>query len=63
MIGIGKFVLAPMNAEALAVPIWWAYATSLVLNHGGIVLRAARLCRLLHLLKCRPPAGRLNTSP
>src|SRR6267154_4850160 len=26
MIGIGKFVLAPMNAEALAVPIWWAYA-------------------------------------
>ena len=25
MIGIGKFVL---NSEALAVPIWWAYATA-----------------------------------
>ena len=32
MIGIGKFVLA---SEALAVPIWWAYATSLVLITAG----------------------------
>jgi uncharacterized membrane protein YhhN len=35
MIGIGKFVLAPTNAEALAVPIWWAYATSLLLITAG----------------------------
>jgi uncharacterized membrane protein YhhN len=35
MIGIGKFVLAPTNTEALAVPIWWAYATSLVLITAG----------------------------
>jgi uncharacterized membrane protein YhhN len=32
MIGIGKFVL---QSEALAVPIWWAYATSLVLITAG----------------------------
>ncbi|MEO3760438.1 lysoplasmalogenase [Mycobacterium sp. B14F4] len=36
MIGIGKFVLAPTNAEALAVPIWWAYATSLLAITAGI---------------------------
>jgi uncharacterized membrane protein YhhN len=35
MIGIGRFVLAPTNTEALAVPIWWAYATSLVLITAG----------------------------
>ena len=35
MIGIGKFVLAPTHTEALAVPIWWAYATSLVLITAG----------------------------
>jgi len=35
MIGIGKFVLASTNAEALAVPIWWAYATSLMLITAG----------------------------
>jgi len=35
MIGIGKFVLAPTNTEALAVPIWWAYAMSLVLITAG----------------------------
>jgi uncharacterized membrane protein YhhN len=35
MIGIGKFVLAPTNAEALAVPIWWAYCTSLLLITAG----------------------------
>jgi uncharacterized membrane protein YhhN len=35
MIGIGKFVLAPTNSEALAVPIWWAYATSLLLITAG----------------------------
>jgi uncharacterized membrane protein YhhN len=32
MIGIGKFVL---RSEALAVPIWWAYATSLLLITAG----------------------------
>ena len=32
MIGIGEFVL---NNEALAVPIWWAYATSLLLITAG----------------------------
>ncbi len=32
MIGIGKFVL---DSEALAVPIWWAYATSLLLITAG----------------------------
>ena len=35
MIGIGRFVLAPENAEALAVPIWWAYAASLLLITAG----------------------------
>jgi len=32
MIGIGKFVL---GSEVLAVPIWWAYATSLLLITAG----------------------------
>jgi uncharacterized membrane protein YhhN len=32
MIGIDGFVL---DSEALAVPIWWAYATSLVLITAG----------------------------
>jgi uncharacterized membrane protein YhhN len=32
MIGIGRFVL---GSEALAVPIWWAYATSLMLITAG----------------------------
>jgi uncharacterized membrane protein YhhN len=35
MIGIGRFVLAPLNAEALAVPIWWAYAVSQILITAG----------------------------
>ena len=35
MIGIGKFVLAPTNSEALAVPIWWAYAASILLITAG----------------------------
>ena len=35
MIGISKFVLAPPDTEALAVPIWCAYATSLVLITAG----------------------------
>ncbi|ODQ85574.1 lysoplasmalogenase [Mycolicibacterium holsaticum] len=35
MIGISKFVLAPDNAEALAVPIWWVYSASLVLITAG----------------------------
>ncbi len=35
MIGIGKFILASTNTEALAVPIWWAYATSLMLITAG----------------------------
>jgi uncharacterized membrane protein YhhN len=29
-------VLGPTNTEALAVPIWWAYATSLVLITAGL---------------------------
>lgn len=33
MIGIGRFVL---GSEALAVPIWWAYATSLLLITAGL---------------------------
>ncbi|AGB23160.1 putative membrane protein [Mycobacterium sp. JS623] len=32
MIGIGKFVL---GSEALAVPIWWAYASSILLITAG----------------------------
>jgi len=35
MIGISKFVLTPTNTEVLAVPIWWAYATSLLLITAG----------------------------
>jgi len=35
MIGIGKFVLAPTNTEALALLIWWAYAASLALITAG----------------------------
>ncbi|MGH7290881.1 MAG: lysoplasmalogenase, partial [Myxococcota bacterium] len=34
MIGIGKFVL---GSEALAVPIWWAYAASLLLITAGLL--------------------------
>jgi uncharacterized membrane protein YhhN len=41
MIGISKFVLAPSNAEALAVPIWFAYATSLLLITAGFFFRRA----------------------
>jgi uncharacterized membrane protein YhhN len=33
MIGIGRFVL---GSEALAVPIWWAYVTSLLLITAGM---------------------------
>ncbi|MDV3134845.1 lysoplasmalogenase [Mycobacterium sp. 29Ha] len=35
MIGISKFVLTPTDTEMLAVPIWWAYATSLLLITAG----------------------------
>jgi uncharacterized membrane protein YhhN len=42
MIGIGKFVLGAgppatfgLGSEALAVPIWWAYGTSLLLITAG----------------------------
>lgn len=38
MIGIGKFVL---GSEALAVPIWWAYATSLLLITAGLLFGRA----------------------
>lgn len=34
MIGIGKFVL---GSEALAVPIWWVYAASLLLITAGLL--------------------------
>lgn len=37
MIGISRFVLAPANAEALAVPIWWCYAASLLLITAGLL--------------------------
>jgi uncharacterized membrane protein YhhN len=44
MIGIGKFVLqsgaglpATSGSEALAVPIWWAYAASLLLITAGFL--------------------------
>lgn len=36
MIGIGRFVL---RSEALAVPIWWAYAASLLLITAGFFAR------------------------
>jgi uncharacterized membrane protein YhhN len=36
MIGIGRFVLAPEDTEALAVPIWWVYAASLLLITAGL---------------------------
>ncbi len=36
MIGISKFVLGPTNTEVLAVPIWWAYATSILLITAGL---------------------------
>jgi uncharacterized membrane protein YhhN len=40
MIGIGKFVL---GSDALAVPIWWAYSTSLLLITAGLFFgRSAR---------------------
>ncbi|MDT7764041.1 MAG: hypothetical protein QOC63_3461 [Mycobacterium sp.] len=38
MIGIGKFVL---QSDTLAVPIWWAYATSLLLITAGLVFGRA----------------------
>lgn len=34
MIGVGRFIL---ESEALAVPIWWAYATSLLLITAGLL--------------------------
>lgn len=37
MIGISKFALAPENTEALAVPIWWVYAASLLLITAGLL--------------------------
>lgn len=37
MIGISRFVLAPENAEALAVPIWWVYSASLLLITAGFL--------------------------
>jgi uncharacterized membrane protein YhhN len=40
MIGIGKFVL---GSEALAVPIWWAYATSLLLITAGFFFGRGRV--------------------
>nr|WP_284230986.1 MULTISPECIES: lysoplasmalogenase [unclassified Mycolicibacterium] len=39
MIGIGKFVL---QSEALAVPIWWAYAASLLLITAGFFFGRGR---------------------
>lgn len=39
MIGIGRFVL---RSEALAVPIWWAYAASLLLITAGLFFGRGR---------------------
>jgi len=39
MIGIGKFVL---GSERLAVPIWWAYAASILLMTAGFLFGRAR---------------------
>jgi uncharacterized membrane protein YhhN len=39
MIGIGRFVL---GSEALAVPIWWAYAASLLLITAGFFFGRGR---------------------
>lgn len=39
MIGIGRFVL---GSEVLAVPIWWAYATSLLLITAGFFFGRGR---------------------
>ena len=43
MIGISKFVLAPTNTEVLAVPIWWAYATSILLITAGLFFGRASI--------------------
>jgi uncharacterized membrane protein YhhN len=50
MIGIGKFVLgaeaaqtATSGSEVLAVPIWWAYATSLLLITAGFFFGRGRV--------------------
>ncbi len=43
MIGIGRFVL---GSEALAVPIWWAYALSMVLITAGFFFGRTRLLHL-----------------
>jgi len=39
MIGIGKFVL---RSEVLAVPIWWAYAASILLITAGFLFGRSR---------------------
>jgi uncharacterized membrane protein YhhN len=39
MIGIDRFVL---GSEALAVPIWWVYAASLLLITAGIFFGRSR---------------------
>ncbi|OBB59802.1 hypothetical protein A5757_12005 [Mycobacterium sp. 852013-51886_SCH5428379] len=39
MIGIGRFIL---RSEALAVPIWWAYAASLLLISAGFFFGRTR---------------------
>jgi uncharacterized membrane protein YhhN len=39
MIGIGKFAL---QSEALAVPIWWAYAASILLITAGFLFGRVR---------------------
>ena len=39
MIGIDRFMLESGPREALAVPIWWAYAVSLLLITAGFFAR------------------------
>ncbi len=45
-----------LGSEALAVPIWWAYAI-IVLITGGIVLRPRVWCRSAHPSVSTMPAG------
>ena len=53
MIGIGRFVL---GSEALAVPIWWAYAASLLLITAGFFFGRGASTAGLSERSATPPA-------
>ena len=57
-------VRAGADTEALAVPIWWAYAASLLLITAGFFFGRASCRRLLcyTCLRDRPPGSRPSTS-